>query len=288
MKTNLSSQIKLDRVPKSYYDPQGELEIAALTREEKIYTRIFETTDDGSLYLANQVAETIRRSISAKNRCVLALGSGRNTHAVYARLIEMYNRGEVSFDRVTVFNLSEFFPLLPSGPSTLERLRSVFLDKVNVRPENIHTINPAVTKEDMFDYCKEYERKIADCGGIDLTLCEIGPGGSLAFNEPGSLSTSLCRLVLLSAEVRHSIQSTYQCDECPSTAITLGLANILSRQRILCMAWGENRSKVVQEAIEGPVSDTVPASFLQLHNHAKVVLDLGAADDLTRISQPWN
>ncbi|MDE6628610.1 MAG: 6-phosphogluconolactonase, partial [Muribaculaceae bacterium] len=287
MKTNLSSQIKLDRVAKRYYDPQGEIELAALTREEKIYTRIFETADDGSAYLADNVAETIRRSVAAKNRCVLALGSGRNTHAVYARLIEMYQRGEVSFDRVTVFNLSEFFPLLPDGPSTLARLKEVFLDKVDVRPENVHSINPAVTMEDMFDYCKEYERKISDCGGIDLTLCEIGPGGSLAFNEPGSLSTSLCRLVLLSAEVRHQIQSTYKCDVCPATAITLGLGNILSSSRILCMAWGENRAKVVQQAIEGPVSDTVPASFLQLHNHTKVAIDLGAADNLTRISHPW-
>ena len=173
MKTNLSSQIKLDRVARRYYAPQGEIELAALTREEKIHTRIFETTDDGSLYLAENVADTIRRSVAAKNRCVMALGSGRNTHAVYARLIEMYERGEVSFDRVTVFNLSEFFPLLPDGPSTMERLRAVFLDKVNVRESNIHTINPAVTMEDMFEYCKEYERKIADCGGLDLTLCEL-------------------------------------------------------------------------------------------------------------------
>ncbi len=273
MKTNLSSQIKLDRVPRRYYAPQGELELAALTREEKIYTRIFETSDDGSAYLARHIAEVIKRNVAAKNRCVIALGAGRSTHSVYAHLIEMFNRGEVSFDRVIVFNLSEFFPLMPEGPSTLARLREVFLDKVNVRPDNIHTINPAVTMESMFDYCKEYERKISDCGGLDLTVCEIGPGGTLAFNEPGSLSTGMCRLVLLSAEVRHTIQASYKCDECPTTAITLGLANILKSTRVMCMAWGENRSKVVQEAIEGPVTDTVPASFLQLHNHARVALD---------------
>ena len=68
MKTNLSSQIKLDRVPRRYYAPQGELELAALTREEKIYTRIFETTDDGSAYLARHIAEVIRRNVAAKNR----------------------------------------------------------------------------------------------------------------------------------------------------------------------------------------------------------------------------
>lgn len=287
MKTNLSSQIKLDRVARRYYAPSNEIELAALTREEKIYTRIFETADDGSAYLAAHIAEVIKRNTSAKGSCVIALGAGRSTHAVYSRLIEMFRRGEVSFDQVTVFNLSEFFPLLPDGPSTLEMLKKVLLDHVNIRPENIHSINPAVTMEDMFDYCKEYERKITECGGLDLTVCEIGPGGALAFNEPGSRSTSLCRLVLLNAEMRHNIQASYNSDQCPTTAITLGLGNILASNRIMCMAWGENLSKVAQESIEGPVTDTVPASFMQLHNHARVVIDLSAADDLTRISHPW-
>ena len=213
MKTNLSSQISLERIPKRYYAPQDELELAALRREEKIYTRIFENMTDGSVYLARHVVEVIGKNIAAKNRCVIALGAGRSTHSVYAHLVEMYERGEVSFDRVIVFNIGEFFPLMPEGPSTLARLREVFLDKVNVRPENIHTINPAVTRENMFDYCREYEQQIADCGGLDLTLCELGPMGSLGFNEPGSLSTSVCRLVLLSPETRHNIMGEYKCDE---------------------------------------------------------------------------
>ena len=287
MKTNLSSQISLERIPKRYYAPQDELELAALRREEKIYTRIFENMTDGSVYLARHVVEVIGKNIAAKNRCVIALGAGRSTHSVYAHLVEMYERGEVSFDRVIVFNIGEFFPLMPEGPSTLARLREVFLDKVNVRPENIHTINPAVTRENMFDYCREYEQQIADCGGLDLTLCELGPMGSLGFNEPGSLSTSVCRLVLLSPETRHNIMGEYKCDECPGTAITLGLSDILHSTRVMTMAWGEDRAKVVAEAMEGPVSDNVPASFLQLHNHARIALDLQAASDLTRISHPW-
>ncbi len=287
MKTNLSSQISLERIPKRYYAPQDELELAALRREEKIYTRIFENMTDGSVYLARHVVEVIGKNIAAKNRCVIALGAGRSTHSVYAHLVEMYERGEVSFDRVIVFNIGEFFPLMPEGPSTLARLREVFLDKVNVRPENIHTINPAVTRENMFDYCREYEQQIADCGGLDLTLCELGPMGSLGFNEPGSLSTSVCRLVLLSPEARHNIMGEYKCDECPGTAITLGLSDILHSTRVMTMAWGEDRAKVVAEAMEGQVSDNVPASFLQLHNHARIALDLQAASDLTRISHPW-
>ncbi len=287
MKTNLSSQISLERIPKRYYAPQGELELAALRREEKIYTRIFENMNDGSAYLARHVVELIKKNIAAKNRCVIALGAGRSTHSVYAHLIDMCERGEVSFDRVIVFNLSEFFPLNPEGPSTLQRLREVFLDKVNIRPENIHTINPAVTREDMFDYCVEYEQQIADCGGLDLTLCEVGPAGALGFNAPGSLSTSMTRLVLLSPQMRHEIGKEYKCDECPTTAITLGMGNILGSSRVMTMAWGEDRAKVVAEAMEGPVTDNVPASLLQLHNHTRIALDLQAASDLTRISHPW-
>lgn len=287
MKTNLSSQITLERIPRRYYAPQGDLELAALRREEKIYTRIFENMNDGSAYLANHVVELIKKNIAAKNRCVIALGAGRSTHSVYAHLIEMYEKGEVSFDRVIVFNLAEFFPLRPEGPSTLARLREVFLDRVNVRPENIHSINPAVTREGMFEYCMEYEQQIADCGGLDLTLCELGPEGSLGFNEPGSLSTSMTRLVLLSPQVRHDIDKEYKGDETPTTAITLGMSNILGSSRVMTMAWGEDRAAVVRAAMEGPVTDNVPASFLQLHNHARIALDLQAASDLTRISHPW-
>ncbi|MDE6486828.1 MAG: PIG-L family deacetylase [Muribaculaceae bacterium] len=287
MKTNLSSQITLERIPKRYYAPQGDLELAALRREEKIYTRIFENMNDGSAYLANHVVELIKKNIAAKNRCVIALGSGRGTHSVYTHLIEMYERGEVSFDRVIVFNLTEFFPLRPEGPSTLARLREVFLDRVNVRPENIHTINPGTTREGVFECCMEYEQQISDCGGLDLTLCEVGPMGSLGFNEPGSLSTSMTRLVLLSPQVRHELDKEYKGDVTPATAITLGMSNILASSRVMTMAWGEDRAAVVRAAMEGPVTDNVPASFLQLHNHARIALDLQAAGDLTRISHPW-
>lgn len=113
MKTNLSSQIKLDHISRRYYDPQTELEQTALTREEKIYTRIFETVDDGSDYLADNVVKVIKRAVDKKGKCVLALGAGNSTLNVYARLIQLYNEGRVSFADVVVFNISEFSPFFP-------------------------------------------------------------------------------------------------------------------------------------------------------------------------------
>ena len=287
MKTNLSSQIKLDRIPRKYYDPQGEVELAALTREEKVYTRIFETVNDGSNYLARNIAKYIKRNVAEKGKCVLALGAGMNTHSVYAELIKLCKEGEVSFNKVIVFSIGEFFPLIPNGPCTLNLLKEVLLDHVDILPENIHTFDANVTKEDMYECCKSYERKIASEGGIDIGVCEVGAVGSLAFNEPGSAATSLCRLVLLGSEARHKIASDYKCDTVPTTAITLGIGNILSARRVLTMAWGENNAAIIKKTVEGQTDVSVPASFLQGHPQAKVVVDLPAAEELTRISRPW-
>ena len=287
MKTNLSSQIKLDRIPRKYYDPQGEVELAALTREEKVYTRIFETVNDGSNYLARNIAKYIKRNVAEKGKCVLSLGAGMNTHSVYAELIKLCKEGEVSFNKVIVFSIGEFFPLIPNGPCTLNLLKEVLLDHVDILPENIHTFDANVTKEDMYECCKSYERKIASEGGIDICVCEVGAVGSLAFNEPGSAATSLCRLVLLGSEARHKIASDYKCDTVPTTAITLGIGNILSARRVLTMAWGENNAAIIKKTVEGQTDVSVPASFLQGHPQAKVVVDLPAAEELTRISRPW-
>lgn len=116
--------------------------------------------------------------------CVLALGAGISTHSVYARLIELYDAGSVSFKDVIVFNTSELFPLNPEGPSTMARLREVFLDHIDVKPENIHTVSAGATRENMYECCREYDELIDRCGGIDVCVCEVGPQGCLAFNEP--------------------------------------------------------------------------------------------------------
>ncbi len=287
MKTNLSSQIKLDRIPRRYYDPQDEIELAALTRDEKIYTRIFETVEEGSDYLAAQIARIIELNVATKGKCVMALGAGVSTHSAYSTLIRLHKEGKVNFRDVIVYNLAEFFPLVEGGPCTLNRLKEVLLDHIEIRSENIRTFDPDVTKEDMFQCCKAYEKAIEADGGLDLVVCEVGATGSLAFNEPGTPETSLCRLVLLGNETRHNVASDYKCDNVPTTAITLGIANILSAERVLTMAWGESRAQIIEKTVEEPANANVPASFLQAHAHAKVVVDLSAAEDLTRISQPW-
>ncbi len=288
MKTNLSSQIKLDRIPKRYYAPEGELELAAITREEKIYTKIFEGSDEGSEYVAQKVVNLINKTKAEQRQCVLALGAGAGIHSVYAELVRRYEAGEISFAHVVVFNIGEYYPLVDGAPGTMSLLKELLLDKVDIAPENVHTPSKAVTKEDVFQSCKEYEEQIEACGGIDLVLCEIGTVGNLAFNEPGSQLSSSCRLMLLGSAARHTAASQLNSNEgVPCNAITLGIANLMAAREIICVAWGENKSKIVKRTIEGEITYEVPSSFLQTHRRARVVLDLSAAEALTRISRPW-
>jgi len=93
--------------------------------------------------------------------------------------------------------------------------------------------------------------------------------------------------VLLGNDVRHDIASAYRCEEAPRTAITLGIANILQSKRIIAMAWGEDSAAIIKKTVEEDPNTNVPASFLQGHAHTRIVIDLPAAEELTRISQPW-
>ncbi|MBD5175068.1 MAG: glucosamine-6-phosphate deaminase [Bacteroidales bacterium] len=287
MKTDLSSQIKLDMIPRRYYNPDSEIELVALRREEKIYTKICETAAEGADYLAAQMAKYINRYTEQQGKCVMALGAGVSTHRAYAALIKLYKEGKVNLENVVVFNLCAFFPVQPDGPSTLAKLNEVFLSATNIKPENIHTFDAASTKENVFESTQAYEQAIENEGGLDVVFCELGTNGSLAFNEPGSPANSYCRMVLLGSEARHQVASDYKCDTAPTTALTLGIANILSAKRILVAAWGENRAAIVKKAVENAPTTAVPASALQGHPHVKLVIDLPAADALTRISMPW-
>lgn len=287
MKTNLSSQIKLDLVPKRYYAPENKIEYASLCREEKVFTHISETTDDGVKLLADEVVATIKKNVEKKGKCVIALGTGNSVLPVYAELINRYENKKVDFADVVVFNLFEFYPTEAGAPSTLDRLNNLLLSKVNIKPENVHSFNQEVEKADLYEGCRAYEAEIDACGGLDLVLCEIGAAGNLAFNAPGSQFSSACRMTLIDSVTRRSVSSAYDLDVAPATAITLGIGNILAAKKVLAMAWGENQAKIVKAAVEDKASETVPASFLQMHRNAKVVVDLSAAERLTRICHPW-
>ncbi len=289
MNIDLSSHIKLEQVSKRCYRPESEVELISLTRYEKVQTEVLETPVDGAVFAAHEVALTIEQCVREKGRCVLGLGAGRCAMDVYGELVKLYFADKVSFNNVIVFNMTELGLGVPvdDGQSTLKRLCDGFLNKVDISPENIHTFSSEATKENVFKLCKAYETEIDEYGGLDLVVCELTKNGGLAFNEAGSTSMSSCRLVSLTGEIRTRIADSYQCEQSPKTAVTLGISNILNARKIISTAWGEGSAKAVFNTIEGNITDQYPASFLQMHHNVQLVIDLDAASNLTRINYPW-
>ena len=289
MGTELNSLIKLDQVSKHYYMPESEVELASLTRYEKVYTKILETAEEGAIEAARDVADQIQRNVAEKGRCVIGFGAGRDALRVYDELVKLYFADKVSFTNVVGFNLGEFGTgaVSDNEQSTLQRIKERLFNKVDMIPENIHTFDTQATKENVHRLCKLYETEIDEYGGLDLVICQLTKNGGIVFNEPGSSSSSSCRLVLLSNETRTRVAESYQCEVAPATAVTLGISDILSAHKVIAVAWGELSASALYHTIEGNLSDTTPASFLQLHHNVKLVVDLEAAHKLTRINFPW-
>ncbi|MBO4871772.1 MAG: glucosamine-6-phosphate deaminase [Muribaculaceae bacterium] len=290
MKTESSSRIKLDQVSRRYYCPESEIELASLTRFERVHTQVTRTRAEGAADAALDVARIIERNVKEKGRCVIGFGAGKCALDVYDELVKLYFADKVSFADVVAFTISELgLGVVPddSEQSTMTRLNRRLFNKVDIEPGNVHTFSREATKENVHRLCKAYEQEIDENGGLDLVVCELTKNGSLAFNEPGSTMNSTCRLMLLGSDSRVRVAEAFQCEDAPVTAVTLGINNILSAQHIIGVAWGEDSANAVYDTIEGRVTDLVPSSFLQMHHNVKLVVDLEAASRLTRINYPW-
>ncbi|MDD3078067.1 MAG: glucosamine-6-phosphate deaminase [Paludibacter sp.] len=289
MKYDLSSKIILEHTPERYYQATDMIESLRQKRFEKLRTNIYKTADEGVVFAAQRIAEIIREKQNVGEPCFLGLSGGSSPLGVYDELVRMHHEENLSFEDVTVFNVSEFFPVYDDERhSNAGLLRKYLIDKVDIKPENFITPDSSVTRSNVYDYCRRYEEMIEQNEGLDFVLVSVGLVGNIAYNEPGSQVSTLTRLMLLDIESKRDLQRFYTApSEVPTSAVTIGLATILNAHQVILLAWGEHKSEILKEVIQGKVDDTVPASFLQLHKDAMAVIDLNAAQQLTRISQPW-
>ncbi len=288
MKSNLSSQITLTRIPTRYYRPENAYEQSVLTRMEKIPTSIYESADEGSFAIAKELARQIRKKQDNGEFFVLALSGGRSPQSLFKELVRMHREEQLSFRNVIIFNVYEFYPLKASTNSNLAYLKESFLDHVDIDPKNIYSPDGSMPKESIYEFCRQYEQYIRNFGGIDYILLGVGHASNIGFNAPGSSSTVGTRLVLLDNDSRKEAARTFKSIEnVPAGVITMGISTILKAKNVILMAWGEDKAKIIANTVEGKVSDAVPSTYLQNHLNAKVVIDLSAGYELTRISHPW-
>lgn len=289
MKLNLSSKIVLNQIPEEFYRPATAIERSEITRFEKVPTDIFPTIEEGAVDIANQLEADIKKREQEGRKFVMGVGSGSSLTPIFQELIRRYEAGRLSFRNVVVFNAYEYFPLNAENVNrSINQLKERFLNHVDIEAENIFTPDGTLAQDDVQEHCRQYEQHIKEQGGLDVILLGIGRMGNIATNEPGSSLTSASRLILIDETAREEMKMSFGSQETvPPCSITMGVSTILSARRIFLTAWGEEKADIIKKTVEGKVSDTVPASFLQTHNDAHVVIDLSAAAKLTRIQHPW-
>lgn len=289
MKLNLSSKIVLNKISPEFYQPDTAVKRSELTRFEKIATDIFPSIDEGVRHIADQIETEIRSRQREGRFCVIGMGTGASLVPVYDELIRRHREEKLSFKNVVAFNAYEYFPLLPDTKNrSIKQLREYFLDHIDIDQQNIFSPDGTIEQDAVQEHCRLYEQRINTFGGLDIMLLGIGRMGNIASNEPGSGLTSVSRLILIDSTSREEIAQTFGSNETiPPCSITMGVKTILSARKIFITAWGEEKAEIIREMVEGKVSDAIPASFLQTHDNAHVVIDLAASAKLTRIQHPW-
>ncbi len=256
---------------------------------EKVPTTVYASSAAASHAVAKEIADLIRSRAAAGHRVVLGLATGSTPTGVYAELVRMHKHEGLSFKNVVTFNLDEYFPMQPGELQSYVRFMNEHLfDHVDIDRRNVNIPDGTVAREKVWEHCQAYEQRIRDAGGIDLQILGIGRTGHVGFNEPGSSSSSRTRLITLDRVTRLDAASDFFGDEnVPRKAITMGVGTILAARKVILMAWGEGKSRVVARAVEGEVTTQVAASFLQNHPNARFVIDSAAAAEMTRFKAPW-
>ncbi|MDX6373466.1 MAG: glucosamine-6-phosphate deaminase [Nocardioidaceae bacterium] len=231
--------------------------------------------------VAALAADTIEALVGSRPAAVLGLATGSSPVAAYAELVARHRVGTgPSYDDVRAFLLDEYVGLPPGHPQSYRAtIARELTDDLGLPAERVQGPDPT----DVPTAGAAYEAQLVEAGGVDLQVLGIGGDGHLAFNEPGSSLSSTTRLKTLTEETRRDNARFFgSLDEVPRHVLTQGLGTILRARHLLLIATGAGKAEAIAAAVEGPLTASCPASVLQLHPHATVLLDPDAASRLER------
>jgi glucosamine-6-phosphate deaminase len=256
---------------------------------EKIPVQIHENNKVAAKLVAQEIADLIKKKAAEGNHCVLGMATGSTPKTLYAELVRMHREEGLSFKNVISFNLDEYFPMKPDALQSYHTfMHKQLFDHVDIPKENIHIPDGTIDKSLAASYAASYEAKIVAAGGIDFQILGIGLNGHIGFNEPGSSRNSGTRIIALDNSTR--LANAYEFDsiaDVPRLALTMGIASILTSKKIALLAFGESKANIIKESVEGQITDSIPATFLQEHPNCVFHLDEASASKLIRNDAPW-
>ena len=235
-----------------------------------------------SQWAANYVASKINAANPTPEKpFVLGCPTGSSPLGMYKALIELNKQGKVSFQNVVTFNMDEYVGLPEDHPESYHTFMwKNFFNHIDIKKENVHILNG--NAEDLEAECANYEKQIAEIGGIDLFMGGIGPDGHIAFNEPGSSLSSRTRIKTLTTDtiIANSRFFDNDVNKVPKTALTVGVGTVLSAKEVLIICNGHNKARALQHAVEGGFTQMWTISALQMHQRGIIVCDEAATDEL--------
>ncbi len=225
-------------------------------------------------------ADIFVRFISKKPAAVLGLATGSTPVALYKQLISAYEQNRVSFKAVSTFNLDEYLGIAAEHPQSYRYfMNHQLFNHIDIDKQNTQV--PQGDAEDPFAACERYESAIKKKGGIDIQLLGIGRNGHIGFNEPSSSLMSRTRVKTLTRATIDDNARFFSADEYqPHLSLTMGIGTILESKKVVLLATGESKADAVKAMVEGPLTASCPASALQMHQDAVVIVDDAAASKL--------
>lgn len=259
-------------------------------RFEKIPVKIYSSPSKAVKAVADEIEAEIKLKAAKGEKCVLGLATGNSPVALYEELIRRHKEENLSFADVITFNLDEYLPMSGTSEQSYHHfMHTRLFDHIDIKPENTHIPDGELkSAEKIKEFCESYEKAIDAAGGIDIQILGIGRSGHIGFNEPGSSLSSRTRAVYLNdITIRDAAADFEGIANVPPRALTMGISTILKAKKIILLAWGEKKADIVRKALEGAVTDKIPATFLQYHQATTFHIDETAAGKLTRSCQPW-
>lgn len=234
---------------------------------------VVETYDAMSKRAANMVAG----QMNIKEGSVLGLATGSTPEGMYKELVQQYKEDRIDFSGVTTFNLDEYIGLEADNDQSYAYYMNENLFKhVNVDMENVHI--PDGVTDDVEAMCREYDHMIEKSGNMDIQILGIGGNGHIGFNEPDEKLEAGTHLVKLVEETIEANSRFFNSiDDVPKEAVSMGIRNIMHAKKVVLMANGAHKAQAVYDMIFGPVTTNLPASVLQIHNDATIILEKEAA-----------
>ena len=229
--------------------------------------------------LAKETARVVSEIVREKPSCVLSLATGSTPLGAYRELIRMHREEGLDFSKVTTFNLDEYIGLAPTHKQSYHYFMNENLFKhINIDERYIHIPSGMVDVNDINrieKYCEWYEEEIEKAGGMDLQLLGIGANGHIGFNEPGSSLGARTRIKTLTSTTMQDNARFFENDinKVPKYAITMGIGTILESRLVLLVASGKHKAQAIKKTVEGPITAMVPASIVQMHRKAILILD---------------